>query len=130
MLTSKRTIKDAIEIRNRVLERLKSEGKFEQTNIGPVLYWATDGFSATYRTPFQKLSKDHPDSDDAKYQLSLLKQLRGRPVNLPYGLDIHAASVSRKVMDIEWDENGHVEVVSFHRGEWEKDLLSKCPERG
>ena len=130
MLNSKRTVKAAIEIRNRVLKRLKSEGKFEQTNIGPVLCWATDGFSATYRTPFQKIPESHPDSDDAKYQIALLKQLLSRPVNLPYGLDLHAASVRGKVMNIEWDDNGHVEVVSFHRGEWERDLLSKFPERG
>jgi hypothetical protein len=129
MVTSKRAVKAAIEIRNRVLKRLKSEGKFEQTNIGPVLCWAADGFSATYRTPFQKLSKDHPNSDDAKYQLALLKQLRGRPTNLAYGLDLHAASVRGKVMHIEWDENGHVEVVSFHRGEWERDLIRKCSRR-
>jgi hypothetical protein len=125
MVTSKRAVKAAIEIRDRVLKRLKSEGKFEQTNIGPVLCWATAGFSATYRTPFQKLPKDHPDSDDAKYQLALLEQLRGRPANLAYGLDLYAASVRGKVMNIEWDENGHFEVVSFHRGKWERDL-AKC----
>jgi hypothetical protein len=102
MVTSKRTVKAAIEIRDRILKRLKSEGKFEQTNIGRVLCWETKGFSATYRTPFQKFPKDHPDSDDANYQLALLRQLRGRPINLPYGLDLYAASVRGKVMNIEW----------------------------
>jgi hypothetical protein len=35
-------------------------------------------------------------------------------------LDINAP---RKVLNIEWDDDGYVEVVSYKRGDWEASLL-------
>jgi hypothetical protein len=42
--------------------------------------------------------------------------------NLPYGLDIWTPQ--KKVMNIEWDDEGNVELVSLHRGAWELELIA------
>ncbi|MER9875246.1 hypothetical protein [Mesorhizobium sp. M0195] len=70
----------------------------------------------SYRTPFQKI---HAPDDASKYQCAVLGI---RAENLPYGLDIH---VKKKVMNIEWDDQGEIDIRSFRRGAWEEELLSK-----
>jgi len=40
---------------------------------------------------------------------------------LPYGLDIWAP---KKVMNIEWSDQGELAIVSFRRGAWEDELIS------
>ena len=65
------------------------------------------------RTPFQKL----PVSSDA---ICYLRALTGRKDNLPYGLNVWAAS--GKVLNIEWSDDGAIEVISFKRGGWEQEL--------
>jgi hypothetical protein len=42
-----------------------------------------------------------------------------RSRNLPYGLDIWC---NNKVLNIEWSDDGRIEVVSYRPGEWERDL--------
>ena len=40
--------------------------------------------------------------------------------NLPYSLDILCG---RKVFNIEWNDAGEVQLVSFKRGSWEETVL-------
>jgi hypothetical protein len=40
---------------------------------------------------------------------------------MPYGLDIWA---HQKVMNLEWDDDGSVELITFKRGEWEAQLAA------
>lgn len=126
MVTSKKSVEAAIAIRDRILERVKREGQFERTNIGPVLIWnGADGFKAIHRTPFNKLPpRKTPDSSEGKYLYALIEQQRGGSINLPSGLDLYAPGVSGKVMNIEWDDSsGQLHLVSFRRGDWEAKVF-------
>ena len=44
--------------------------------------------------------------------------------NLDYGMEIWAHDLGHKVLNIEWDRNGCIDLVSFRRGEWEKRVLA------
>ena len=44
-------------------------------------------------------------------------------VLLDGGLDIYHADYKGKLANIEWDEQGNVEIRSFKRGPWEDELL-------
>ena len=66
-----------------------------------------------YRTPFQRLLAE---SDLLRYQRALV----GGKENLPYGLYIWHAH--KKVLNVEWSDDGALEVISYHPGEWEQTL--------
>ncbi len=71
-----------------------------------------------YRTPFQKLP---PVPEQLKYMAALFgKQLD----NLSYGLDIWEMEYVGKVLNIEWNAEGDVQLVSFRRGAWESKVLA------
>ena len=106
----------AISIRDAALEKVKKEGQFEDTNVGLLLIWKGDELEISHHTPFQKVP---PPSED------VLRQCYAADVdptnNLPYGLDVW--DTKGKVLNIEWHNNNHVELVSFKRGEWEEQVL-------
>ena len=106
----------ALRIRDAAIEIVEHEGRFENTGMVPVRGWRGNELSISYRTPFQKIPG--PSIDTIKKAAILGHSLK---VNLPYGLDIWAAQ--GKVLNIEWDHQNHVELVSFKRGEWENEVL-------
>jgi hypothetical protein len=67
----------------------------------------------TYRTPFQPLP---PLSQFMRYQIALY----GGKENLPYGLDIWFAH--KKVLNVEWNDEGLIRIISYRPGEWEDQL--------
>ncbi len=83
-----------------------------------MLNWEGDELLLAHRTPFLKLP---PVPETVKY---LAAQTEKRPGNLGYGLDIWDRSGVGKVLNIEWDDSGTIELVSFRRGDWEKKVLS------
>ena len=101
--------KQAIDLRDQV-SQVRNLGKLRRHQM---LGYNDDALSISFRTPFQRL----PGLDDRiKYWAAVL----GKDVsNLPYGLDIWAP---RKVLNIEWDDHGRVEVVSYRAGDWEAKL--------
>jgi len=44
----------------------------------------------------------------------------GRKLNLPYGVDLYWPGQG-KVLNVQWDDDGNLDLVSFHRGEWEQE---------
>jgi hypothetical protein len=82
-----------------------------------------------YRTPFWPMPKRSGISDRRsanlserqKYYAALLNQKSGGSKNLPYGLDVWAP---KKVLSIEWNHKGKIDLVSFHPGYWEERLLN------
>jgi hypothetical protein len=66
--------------------------------------------------PFQPLPDDQSKQKylAARYGIPL----RQSP---PYGLDIWAP---KKVLNVEWSDQGKVELVSFRPGEWEAELIA------
>ncbi len=108
----------ALRIRDSALEKLQVEALFVDTNLGPTLSWRKDRLTMLYRTPFQKLP---PVPERLKYMAALLgKQLE----NLSYRLDIWDTEYGGKVLNIEWNAEGDVQLVSFRRGAWESKVLA------
>jgi hypothetical protein len=70
--------------------------------------------SMMHRTPFQRLGET---PDYAKYLATLYGS--GRNYNLPYALDVWCG---KKVLNIEWADDGRVELVSYKPGDWERGL--------
>jgi len=108
----------ALKIRDSAREKLRANGSFEETSIGPMLCWRMGGLHVSYRTPFQKLPAV---PEHLNYMAAILcKSVE----NLSYGLDIWDDEYGGKVLNIEWKEEGDVELVSFRRGNWESKVLA------
>ena len=108
----------ALQIRDSALVILRAKGSFEDNGIGPMMDWQKDGLHMSYRTPFQKLP---PTPDLLKYMAAIDgKHLE----NLSYGLDIWDHEYGGKVLNIEWNDKGDVQLVSFRRGAWEARVLA------
>jgi hypothetical protein len=50
-----------------------------------------------------------------RYQVALFGK-----ENLPYGLDIWFAH--KKVLNVEWNDEGLIKIISYRPGEWEDQL--------
>jgi hypothetical protein len=107
----------ALELRDAALTIIKRIGIWNRTARDTRHLSAhANSFEIFYRTPFQRM----PQVNNAlKYRAAQLGLTA--PKNLPYGLDIWAPN---KVMNIEWDDKGNVELVSFHPGAWELELFA------
>jgi len=113
----------ALALRDAALKKFQEEGQFQEIkNFGPVLVWPETFPSKTslhmmLRTPFQKIPDPSPEVRKKAFLAGL--SLKGK--NLSYGLDIHTSEA--KVLNIEWDGQGKVGLVSFKRGLWEDTVL-------
>ena len=119
-MTQKRAsrLDTAISIRDAARNKVMNEGQLVDTEFGPLLEWTGDELSIAYSTPFLKLPP--PDED-------VLQECNAAgiapPFNLPFCLDIWGTK--GKVLNIEWDHENHVELVSFKRGKWEERVLQR-----
>ena len=110
-----RKLARALVLRDAALTVVNREGAWEVISGKKMLFARVGNLQILHRTPFQSLP---PPSDQIKY----LAAQHGLPLpkNLLYGLDVWASS--KKVMNIEWDDNDNVELVSLRSGEWENAL--------
>jgi hypothetical protein len=115
-------LEKAIEMRDALVAWLPARG--EPYMIGNIrCVGATLGrFRISYRTPF---SGTLPQLIPANFLQAQLLQKRG-PVNLAYGLDVWDG---KKVMNIEWDGRGRIDLVGFRAGEWETEIVKLCEKR-
>jgi hypothetical protein len=110
----------ALALRDAALIVVKRDGTWRDCGSAKLLFAQSDGISVAYRTPFQKLPEE---SDLTKYHIARL----GAQLNLPYGLDVWAP---KKVLNIEWDDQGSVALIALRSGAWEADLISAASEKG
>jgi hypothetical protein len=104
----------AIELRDIALRVVRQRGTWEP--VGPsmrMLSFRDGDLGISLRTPFQRLSEP-PAS--VRYVAALSGQDAS---NLPCGLDVWCP---KKVLNIEWADDGRVLVVSLKRGDWEQRL--------
>ena len=117
-MTKKRAsrLDTAISIRDAAFKKVKNEGQFEDTDFGPLLVWRGDELEISHHTLFQ--ISPPPDEDVLReyYEAGVDPELY-----LLHGLDIW--DTQGKVLNIMWNYNNHVEIVSFKRGEWEENVL-------
>jgi hypothetical protein len=100
-------------IRASALLAIKVRGKWEGIGGTRWRFAYIDDVEVGYRTPFQRLPAE---PDWLRYQRELL----GGKGNLPYGLNIWHAR--KKVLNVEWSDDGDLEVISYRCGEWEQTL--------
>jgi hypothetical protein len=106
----------ALDLRDAALRVIGRIGRWEAFGDMKLLSARAEGLAISYRTPFQRM----PEANDAqKYRAAQLGRIA--PKNLPYGLDIWAPN---KVMNLEWDDEGNIELVSLRRGPWELELIT------
>jgi hypothetical protein len=107
-------LKAALEMRDVGLAVLKKVGKPEPGMGNDVT--ATRGvLMLSVHTPF---SEQGPGPSEYHKYLGATIGLVP-PKNLPYGLDIWAP---KKVLNIEWNDHGHVVLVRFKPGAWQWEL--------
>jgi hypothetical protein len=119
-MTKSTKLAHALLLRDAALTAIRKMGVWETTRVGrreiKCLSAHGSNLHILYRTPFQQL----PQVGDAlKYRAALLGLTA--PKNLPYGLDIWAP---KKVLNIEWDDQGNVVLISFSPGAWELELIT------
>jgi hypothetical protein len=111
----------AIAWRDRLLPWLTAHGK-PTTRVGIFHVEATIGeFEIFYRTPFTRL----PQRNLTSYRDALRRQQTGSP-NLPYGLDVFYRRL--KVMNVEWNGHGRIDLMEFRAGPWEDQLARLIEE--
>ena len=102
-------LKHALETRDAALTLLRAKGEWMARGDIPFLMLMELGLTLALRTPFQPLPKG---TERAKY----MRALEGGRTILPYGLEVWAP---KKVLDVEWDDTGTVELIGYDPGEWE-----------
>ena len=107
-------------IRDIAVRKIQAEGSFiDLKGIGPVFNWQRDDLLMMYRTPFQKLPSAKRGILRKYMEAGIMPKAK-----LPYGLDIWDMDGKVMVLNIEWDDKGRVELVSFRRGDWEQKILA------
>jgi hypothetical protein len=84
----------------------------------PFLMLMELGLTLALRTPFQRMPKE---TERAKY----MRALEGGRTSLPYGLEVWAP---KRVLDVEWDDSGTVELIGYDPGEWEQVIKAAAAQ--
>ena len=115
--TAARTAR-ALAIRDHLLPLIRAHGFMQEAGGGSLrmVMWRAGRFRFALRSPFTPWPGTSPPGS---YAAALAKQ-RADPV-LPWGLDVWH---DRKVLSLQWDDAGRVEVISFNRGPWEAEALT------
>jgi hypothetical protein len=112
----------AIELLEMALPVVKALGAWQRIEGGPnLLDFRTGSLIIAYRSPFQK---PPPPSAELIRKSVTFGVLPGK--NLPHGLDIWAPP--RKVLNIEWSDDGDMLIVGYKAGPWEQELEQLAAE--
>lgn len=112
-------IERAAQLHDAAVSLLRANGVLRRYPGIPVtiLTASVAGLSLALRPPISR----SPQADEG---LRYMPALVGRAnIDLPHGLDVWAGP---KVLSLEWDHDGRIEVRSFRRGPWEDLLLSEA----
>lgn len=115
-------------LRDAALQLVERYGEWGETNIRRIRTGRQAPFLVVSTTPFQRRPQA---SDDVKY-LRALRAAQGAPVRLERacGVDVWAdlrvgAKLKPlKVLSLGWNEGSAIDVVTFKRGSWERELLA------
>lgn len=116
-------------IRDHALAIIGSYGLCEPLGDEKALTWRGARFTVMYWTPLDRRDRTEAALKRAAAQFGLSLEQTGDylartglaiPEPLPYALDIWQG---RKVMNLEWADDGALFIVSFRRGPWEGEFL-------
>ncbi len=115
----------ALAIRDHLLPLIRVQGAMKEIGGSGVrmVTWEAEPFGFALRSPFTPWPPGAPSP--GSYGAAQAKQ-RANPV-LPWRLDVWH---ERKVLSLQWDYAGRVEVISFSRGPWEDEVLALGPGAG
>ena len=83
---------------------------------------ATAGdFNIMHRTPF---TKPMPEGRQTPTYLHALLKQRAAP-DLPYSMEVWY--LNTKIMNVQWDAEDKIQLISFHPGAWEEKLTAALP---
>jgi hypothetical protein len=111
----------ARELHQVATQLLREKGKFEKISgsfQGQPLIVELEQYHLALRTPF-----NCPLPPPTEFRRYLMALTGTAALNLPYGLDIWEG---KKVLNLEWDIDNNLEIVSFKRGIWEQIFLAKA----
>ena len=100
----------AIRIRDAALDKVEIDGDIGFNEFSLLKVWGNDEFYITCYTPFQKLPTVEDISDEG---LAFF--------NLKNCLNIW--DTEGKLLNIEWDDENHIDLLQFKRGKWEQNVL-------
>jgi hypothetical protein len=115
-IMSKR-LAEVVAIRDHVCNIMRTEGKWSEVSGIKAFMWERDGFTATLNTPFNPLPTAAPPI--SSYQDAALFQRARTPQ--PNQLSLWKG---KKVLSVEWANGGPPGIISFRRGDWERQLLA------
>lgn len=108
----------ACAVRDAAIALMQAGGTINKESNGHnYLTFANDTFSMILRTPFQ--TTPPIAGEFLRIAVALGARL---PIQMNYGLDIWVRTRG-KVMNIEWNHHGEVQLVSFRRGDWEAEIF-------
>jgi hypothetical protein len=109
----------ALAIRDHLLPLIRVHGGMQEVSgaAGHLAVWKAGSLTCTVRSPFTAWPAEAPPA--ASYEQALSRQ-RAKPA-LPWCLEVWHGHT---VLNLQWDDDGTVEVISFTRGPWEDDALA------
>lgn len=105
-------------LRDAAMRVVRSKGIWDLRSEPPFLCFESSELRLNYRGP-----QEFFGLPDISYNDLLSKRF---PNSRRFGLDVYGTG--HKTMNLEWDDDGEVEIVSFKRGAWEEVLLSLAEE--
>jgi hypothetical protein len=95
------------------LRLVEEKGRWERARGRSWFAARHDLLEISYSTPFQRF---HLEDEKTR----IMRLLVGGKPNLPYGLNVW--HLNKKVMNVEWDDEGNLEVICYKPGDWEAAL--------
>jgi hypothetical protein len=106
-----------VQLRDRAMALLREHSKCHDRGGGhKMMCRDTEHLKITYAGPFQKWATD---TSETKRHFQTMNSV----VHLPHMLGVWWKDPFKKVLFIEWSDEGKIEVVSYKRGDWEAHLL-------
>jgi hypothetical protein len=100
--------------RDRLLLIVRNKG---QQAGGGWISAGAEGFDIMHRTPF---TKPMPEGRQPRTYAEALVKQRFAP-DLPYTMEVWYLD-GRKILNVQWDEDDNLQLISFSPGEWEAKL--------
>ena len=115
----------AVFLKDRALSAIQQHGNSRKTNVGPVWTYDSPDLSILFSdlTTFAEANIDFKDLTPRQRAAAVLFPEAMEPRR---HLDIWAYTKGKrqKTLSVVWDEGSLPEVVTFKRGDWERQLLS------
>jgi hypothetical protein len=116
-------------IRDAAVPIIRSKGRWKPVRVRGeqkrVLGYRVGSLSMLLATPFQQFHMERPSiparikGDLGRYGAAVLMFQTKRP--LGYELDVWGEG--GKMLDLHWDDDGNIEIVSLKSGNWEEEIL-------